>query len=155
MELKERIEALVAEYISEDAHFLVDIVISSKKGPSKILILIDGDDGVNIDDCAALSRSVGYQLEEQELLDSKYTLEVSSPGVDYPLKSIRQYKKNVGREVKITLTSGEELIGVLKLIDTDLIVLDKKVKKGKKVTLEEVEIPLQNIKKTIVQISFK
>jgi len=155
MELKERIEALATEHIKDDSHFLVDIVISSKKGPSKILILLDGDEGVNIDDCAELSRSVGFQLEEQEVLDSKYTLEVSSPGVDYPLKTIRQYKKNVGREVKITSVTDEEIKGVLKGVGEEVIVLDKKIKKGKKIELSEVEIPLQDIKKTIVQISFK
>lgn len=155
MELKERIEALVTENIKDDTQFLVDVVISSKKGPTKILILLDGDNGVNIDDCAEISRAVGYHLEEQEIIDVKYTLEVSSPGVDYPLKTKRQYKKNIGREVKVTSNFDEEVKGVLKEVKEESILLEKEVKRGKKIELCEVEMPLQDIKKTIVQISFK
>lgn len=155
MELKERIEAIVQENIKSEDHFLVDIVVSSKQGPTKILILIDGDQGINIDDCAALSRSVGYYLEEQEVLDNKYRLEVSSPGVDYPLKNVRQYKKNIGRKVKITTSENGEMTGVLKEVREESVLLDRETKKGKKIELSEVELPLQEIEKTIVQISFK
>ena len=155
MDLKDTVEAIVKENLKDDSHFLVDIIISSKQGPTKILILIDGDQGVNIDDCASISRSVGFYLEENNVIESKYTLEVSSPGVDHPLQNVRQYTKNIGREVKVTTLENEEFKGILKDIKEDKVLFDRQIKKGKKIELSEVEIPLENIKKTIVQISFK
>ncbi|UII21919.1 ribosome maturation factor RimP [Fulvivirga ligni] len=83
-----------------------------------------------------------------------YRLEVSSPGVDHPLNSLRQYKNNIGRSVKITL-QDKDVVGVLKAADEEKILLDEEVKKGKKKEYKEVEIPFGDIKKTIVQISFK
>ena len=116
---------------------------------------MDGDNGVTIDDCVKLSRAVGNYLEEEEVMDTKYTLEVSSPGIDIPLSSLRQYRKNIGRRLKISLAEGKDVKGILKEVDENELLLDKEVKKGKKITYEPVKLAFSEINKTIVQVSFK
>mgnify|MGYP001793886952 CR=1 FL=1 len=149
------IQRLAKENLAHKEHFIVDVKVSAEKGPSKVSILLDGDNGVTIDDCVNLSRAVGHILEEEELMESKYTLEVTSPGVDFPLSSLRQYRKNVGRKLRITLKEGKDLKGVLKEVDEQKILIDKEVKKGKKIMHEPLAVAFDEINKTIVQVSFK
>ncbi|QSE99302.1 ribosome maturation factor RimP [Fulvivirga lutea] len=141
--------------LTKKEHFLVDVIVSADKGPTKITILLDGDEGVTIDDCAEMSRAVGFALEEDEIVDSKYTLEVTSPGVDFPLDTLRQYKKNIGRKLKISTTDGKDIKGILKEVSEKRLLLDKEVKKGKKVDHVPLEMSFDQIKRTIVQVSFK
>ena len=95
-----------------------------------------------------------YKLIEAEAMfpDGDFSLEVSSPGVDEPLLSDRQYKKNIGRTVLITPAEGKDILGVLKEVQEDKLVLEVKVPKKKETTM--VEVPLADIKKTVVQITF-
>lgn len=155
MKLEDQILEIANAHLSDPSHFVVEVDISKSKGPKKVKILLDGDEGVNIDDCADLSRAVSNEIEEKELIETAYTMEVSSPGIDYPLSSVRQYKKNIGRKLKIQLTDDKELKGELKHVADDVITIATSKGKGKNKEKEEVEIPLSNIKKTIVQISFK
>ena len=69
------------------------MVIAGANAAGKILILVDGDEGITIDRCAEISRRTGATLEEQETMSDAYVLEVSSPGLEHPLKLMRQYKK--------------------------------------------------------------
>jgi len=153
--LKEQLLEISSSHLSDPNHFVVDVVISSTKGPKKVLILVDGDNGVNIDDCADLSRAIGQEVEEKNLIDSAYRLEVSSPGVDYPLQVDRQFKKNIGRTVKVTTNEGKTIKGEMKAFDENELLLETLKGKGKKKEINEVKIPRSEIKKTIVQISFK
>lgn len=153
--LKSIVSKISEENLKDSTFFIVDIIVSADKGPTKITILLDADNGVNIDDCANLSRSVGHYLEENELIDSKYTLEVTSPGVDHPLNSVRMYKKNIGRKLKVTTSEGNEIKALLKEVSDDKVLLDKEVKKGKKIDHEPIELTFDQIKKAIVQVSFK
>ncbi len=155
MNLEDKIKEIANKHLADDSHFVVDVNISTRKGPSKVLVLLDGDEGVNIDHCADLSRAISNELEEQDIMESAYTLEVSSPGVDYPLTLGRQFQKNIGRQVKVTREDGKDIKGELKAYSDKSITLGKEKGKGKKKEIEELEIPLQDIKKTIVQISFK
>lgn len=154
--LKQTIEELVLKHLPDDSHFLVEVKMEEKAGKIRLLILIDADQGVTIDSCALVSRAVSEELEANEIIDQAYLLEVSSPGLDYPLSSVRQYQKNIGRELKILLESGAELIGKLLEVQEDsLKLLVKKKEKGKKATEEELLLPIKEIKKSIVQVSFK
>lgn len=155
MNLKEQITKIAEGHLSDENHFLVDVVISTGKGFKKVLVLLDGDQGVTIDDCADLSRAIGNELEEKDLIEEAFRLEVSSPGIDYPLQSVRQYRKNIDRNIKVIPNEGKEIKGILKSADETKIVVDQEVKKGKKTEYKEVEIPMSEINKTIVQISFK
>jgi ribosome maturation factor RimP len=149
------VRAIAEKNLKNEEYFIADIVVSSENGPSKISVFLDGDNGVSIDDCVDLSRAIANVLEEEDLVDSKYTLDVSSPGVDFPLNSVRQYNKNVGRSVKVTTTEGADLKGKLTTVTAQGIVLDKEVKKGKRVAYEPINLVYNDIKKTIVQVSFK
>lgn len=155
-ELSKAIGELVKKYLPDDSHFLVEVKLEDVAGKTKVLILIDADQGVTIQACAKVSRSVSEELEANETMGDAYILEVSSPGVDFPLNTQRQYQKNIGRELKLTLNSGPEVLGQLLGIDEEKVkVLVKKKEKGKKATEEEVFIPFAEIKKSIVQVSFK
>ncbi|MFN6943364.1 MAG: ribosome maturation factor RimP [Cytophagaceae bacterium] len=154
MNLKEKLKEITEQFITNQAHFLVDVVIGGNAGLAKITIILDGDEGISIDDCAIISRKVGNLIEEQSLLDSAYILEVSSPGLDQPLALKRQYKKNIGRRLEITLKEDKIFKGKLEEVDDNRIVLNSEVKKGKKLSFELVEIPFNDIKKTNILVSF-
>ena len=111
MNIEKRVKELVEEKIAELPHlFLVDVKMHTN---GKLLILVDGDHGIGINECAQISRHVGFHLEEEGVLDTAYNLEVSSPGVDWPLKSLRQYVKNVGRSLSIKMADGTKREGKL------------------------------------------
>jgi ribosome maturation factor RimP len=155
-DLKDRLEALVIDCLPDEGHFLVDLQLTSKSNQLLLNILIDADTGLTIDSCAKVSRAVSGEIEALELIDSAYRIEVSSPGVDFPLSSERQYRKNIGRELKVFLQDGKELKGKLISVSESGIVLEAKMKeKGKKAVLQEVNVAFEDIKKSVVQVSFK
>jgi ribosome maturation factor RimP len=154
MNVEKRVKELVEEKIADRPDlFLVDVKMHLN---GKLAILVDGDNGVAIADCVAISRHVGYHLEEENTIDQAYNLEVSSPGIDTPLQSLRQYNKNIGRSVSIKLNDGSKREGKLLSADETAIVIEEKIKeKGKKVQSVENSIPLDQISETKVLISFK
>ncbi len=155
-ELRQAIEELVEKHLPDESHFVVEVKLEEKSGKTRVLILIDSDQGVTIEACAKVSRAVSEELEAKEMVEEAYVLEVSSPGLDFPLSSKRQYQKNVGRELKLTLASGTEVSGKLLEVDSEKAkLLVKRKEKGKKATEEEVLFPFGEIKKSIVQVSFK
>ncbi|MEN2283998.1 ribosome maturation factor RimP [Algoriphagus sp. SE2] len=155
-ELKQAIEEIVEKHLPDENHFVVEVIIAEKAGKTTLSILIDADEGLNIQTCANVSRAVSEELEAKDLISSAYVLEVSSPGLDYPLNSRRQFQKNVGRELKVLRSTGEELTGKLLEVESSGVkILVKKKEKGKKATEEEVSLPFEDMKKTIVQVSFK
>ena len=153
--LQSIVKSIAEQNLKSNDHFIAEVVVSSESGPCKISVFLDGDNGVTIDDCVDLSRAIANELEEADLVEAKYTLDVSSPGVDFPLNSVRQYNKNIGRDVKVTTADGTDIKGKLKGVNTEGIVLDKEQKKGKKISYDQIKIDFKDIKKTIVQVSFK
>jgi ribosome maturation factor RimP len=155
-ELKRSVQEIVEKHLLDENHFIVDVNLSEKSGKTLLGILIDSDAGVTIQACAKLSRAVSEELEAKEMMPEAYVLEVSSPGIDYPLSSKRQFQKNINRELKITLESGEEVTGKLLEVGNNGVKLSvKKKEKGKKAAEEEIEVPFEKMKKSIVQVSFK
>ena len=154
--MKQAVLELVEKYLPDESHFVVEVKLEEKSGKIRLLILIDADQGITIDTCALVSRKVSEELEAQDLIGDAYILEVSSPGLDYPLNTVRQYQKNLGRELKVTLSSGTDIQGkLLEIADDSIKLLIKRKEKGKKATEEEVSVPFADIKKSIVQVSFK
>ncbi len=154
MDLVEEIRNLVAWNLSADK-FLVEVLVSGKKIPKRVLIIIDGDHGVTIDDCAELSRNLSKEFEERRFFgDENYILEVSTPGLDQPLKLKRQFYKNIGRSLKVKLQEVQEE-GKLKEVDEEHIVLVQETGPGKKKELKELRIPFSEIEKAFVMVSFK
>src|SRR5882757_4656268 len=152
MDLKEKIKELTLESLSNPAHFLVDVIVSKHK-PMKFTVILDGDNGITIDDCALVSRAVNDSLES--LVDDQYALEVSTPGLDHPLKLNRQYAKNKGRKLKVHLANKSIVLGVLQQVEAEKIVIDAEVKEGKKSENKAMEIPFAEIEKAFVTVSFK
>jgi len=155
--IEQRVAMLVNEKIVDKPDlFLVDIKMLPGR---KLMILVDGDSGIGIADCAAISRFVGFKLEEEEVIAEAYNLEVSSPGLDTPLMLPRQYIKNIGRTLGIKMLDGTKREGTLKSIDNDTIIIEEKVKaagaKTKKAEIIESPIALSDIAETKVVISFK
>ncbi len=155
-ELKQKIEEIVERHLPDESHFIVEVEVGEKGAQKQIRILIDADEGLNINTCALVSRAVGEEIEAIALLDQAYVLEVSSPGVDYPLVSERQYKKNLGRNLKVTLADGSTVEGKLSGVEEAGLTLQvTKKEKGKKATEEELRLAFEQIKKSIVLVSFK
>ena len=151
--VERQVENLLNEVILDQDKdlFLVEVSHKGNSGNSKLLVLIDGDQGINIDRCARISRQLGAQLEELDIIPGKYTLEVSSPGIDQPLKMKRQYVKNIGRSLKIELNDGEKKEGVLTAVQDEQFMLEELKKKEKVIST----IALSDVKKSKVIVSFK
>jgi len=149
-----RLEEIVLETIGDRQDlFLLDVMVKGHDNAKKILILLDGDNGLSIDDCSGISRKVAAVLDETNAVKGKYTLEVSSPGVDTPLKFPRQYSKNIGRKLKLQF-EGNELQCELLSVSENGIVLNSEKKIKNKIDLCEVEIPFEKIEKAKVLVSF-
>lgn len=154
-ELRQNIADLVTVQLKGSAYFLVDVVISGVKSVPKITVWVDGDAGISIDKCAEISRRLSKQIEDREMIDSAYTLEVSSPGIDQPLKLFRQYKQHVGRKVRILLLDGNTKTGKLEAVLENSVVLVEEQKKNKKEQADtSAEIAIADIDKTFVLVSF-
>lgn len=125
-ELSEGVRALVTPVLDEHDVELVEVEVRGAHGSRVVAVVGDTDDGLDLDLIAELSRTIGDLLDEDDLINGKYTLEVSSPGVDRPLRSARSFRRNVGREVRVVrnraaIDRGEkgELTGTLDAVDDD------------------------------------
>jgi ribosome maturation factor RimP len=154
--IEKRVAELVDEKLTElPGVFVVDIKMLPN---NKLIILLDGDNGIGVGDCAKVSRYVGFKLEEDNVIEEAYNLEVSSPGIDTPLTLVRQYAKNIGRDLGIKTTEGKKREGKLLNVTEDSIVIDEIIKagvKGRKAETAEATIPLSEIAEAKVLISFK
>ena len=154
MQVEKRVKELVEEKIADRPELFIVNITMLKNGI--LSILLDGDNGISIDDCVAVSRHVGFHLEEENVIENAYRLEVSSPGIDSPLTMQRQYDKNIGRDVRVKLANGDKKEGKLIASTATEVTIEEKVKeKGKKAELKEAILPLDQIKETRVLISFK
>lgn len=151
-EIKSKIEAFVLPLLEETDVFLLQILVQPN---NDIKVFLDADSGMSIDKCVKINRKLRFLVEESGMFtDGDFSLEVSSPGVDEPLTSIRQYQKNVGRTVLVTTHKEEpnDHLGILKEVLADGILLERKLVKKKET--EILVIPFNEIKKIIVQIVF-
>lgn len=153
-DLVSEIRKMAEAQLKDGSHFVVDVIATFKGTPGKVLVTMDGDKGIGIDDCAEMSRDLSKALDETNLIPGAFTLEVSTPGLDQPLKSKRQYVKNIGRSVRVRLADKMEE-GKLTAVDENSIQLMQAVGSGKKKEEKTVEIPFDKIDKTIVLVSFK
>lgn len=132
--------------------FLVEIRI---KPTNNVKVFLDSDLGISIDRLIQYNRALYKQLEEENIFpNGDFSLEVSSPGLDEPLKLHRQYVKNIGRFVEVLLLDGTKKEGKLISTSEDVIVIEEEKGKGKKKELVQQEIPFSVIKATKVQIKF-
>ncbi|HEX7366839.1 MAG TPA: ribosome assembly cofactor RimP [Pelobium sp.] len=154
MSAEKRIRALVEEKLADRPDlFIVELKVLNN---NKVIILLDGDEGIGIQDCAAVSRHVGFHLEEENLFDKEYNLEVGSPGLDVPLTLNRQLQKNIGRLLEIKFADGKKTEGTLISSNEQEITIMEQVKeKGKKAKEVEKTINRSDIAEMKVGVSFK
>lgn len=152
MKLAEQLKVYIEEAIADTNLFIVEIKGIAVK---RAMVLLDGDEGVKIEDCARVSRHINQKMEEDGLEEALISLEVSSPGVDFPLKFERQYPQHVGRTLAIKLLDGKELEGKLLSIDGAVIAVEEKIKeKGKKVSLNNISLALSDIAEAKIKVTF-
>ena len=143
---------VVGLLVDQPQYFLVDLKI---KPTNNIKLFLDGDQGITIEKCISINRALYKQLEESGLFpNDDFSLEVSSPGLEEPLKLHRQYLKNKGRLVEILLKDGRKIEGkLLEVNETDLVLEETKGKNKKKEILQH-QFLLNDIKSTKLQIVF-
>ncbi len=154
MSLKDKVYRLLDEALAENPSlFLIDCKIQSG---NSIEVTIDGDDGVKVEDCIAISRAIEHNLDRDE---EDFSLQVMSSGVSEGLKHIRQYKNNVGRKLKVK-TKEETLEGELISATEDKVTLTwkarepKPIGKGKVTVAKEASVAYEDIVEAKVMITF-
>ena len=154
MTFKEKVSELLNAGLEEKPDvFLIDLTITDA---FKIIVTLDGDNGVTLQDCIDISRAIEHNLDREEV---DFSLEVASGGVSAPLKLVRQYKKNIGRTLEIK-TATEIITAELVDVNDDFITLTwtarepKEIGKGKVTVEKRLELPYADIKEAIVTITF-
>jgi ribosome maturation factor RimP len=154
MAFRDKVSDILVEVLKEkESLFLVDLTITET---FKVIITLDGDNGVNLQDCIDVSRAIENNLDREE---QDFSLEVASAGVSTPLKLLRQYRKNIGRTLKVKTTT-ETIEAKLEGVNDENVTLSwtareaKKIGKGKETVEHKREIPFSDIKEAIVTIIF-
>lgn len=149
----EKVEQFVKNFIEEKKElFLVEVKIAPG---NKVTVLLDGDKGITIDDCTAINKALYKYIEDNQIFGAKnFSLEVSSFGVDRPLQLLRQYKKNIGRNVEVVMNDGSKTEGTLTDVSENEIKIEQKTGKGNKMTTQMTTILFNQIKHTTVLITF-
>ncbi|MFZ4930770.1 ribosome assembly cofactor RimP [Chryseobacterium sp. Mn2064] len=155
MEFRKRIEELLNEFLeTRQDLFLIDLKISPG---DDITVILDGDNGVSLQDCLDASRAIEFNMDREE---HDFSLQVMSAGLSEPLATPRQFNKNIGREIEVMLEDSSKIEGELSKVDEEKITLvlryrkPKDIGKGKVDVEEEKEIPYSEIKKALVVIKF-
>lgn len=155
MNFKEKVIELLNVALDERQDlFLVELKITDDY---KILVTLDGDSGVNLQDCIDVSRAIEHNLDRE---DVDFALEVASAGASSPLQLPRQYKKNIGRKLKVVTKSNDVFEGLLTEASENEITLEwkarepKKIGKGKETVDKVLHLSIDIIKQATVIISF-
>ena len=144
MSLNEDISAAIRPIIEASGNYLEELT-STSAGKVKILtVIVDSDSHLNLDQITAVTKEISEVIETlEELGDSAFTLEVTSPGIDRPLTKPRHWRKNFDRLVKITMTSGKDIQGRIgEATEANVLVGDQKVS-------------FEDIKRAVLEIEFK
>ena len=154
MTFKEKVKSIVDQGLEEfPSLFLIDLNINDA---NKIIVILDGDAGVQLQDCINISRAIENNLDREEI---DFALEVASAGISLPLKLVRQYHKNIGRTLKIKTKSQTIEAKLLNVSEENISVEwnsrePKKIGKGKETVLHNENINYTDILEAIVTITF-
>ena len=153
--MRDKVTQLLNEALKEHTHlFLIDMEIASD---NKIAVIIDGDQGVRVEDCIAISRAIEHNLDREE---EDFSLDVLSAGVSRPLSLPRQYKKNLGRNLQVKTTQGKTIEGkITQTTDTEVTLEwkarePKPVGKGKVTVQKQAVLPYTDIVEAKVMVTF-
>ncbi len=153
--MREKVLQLLEKALEDNnSLFLIDFAVTEA---NQIRITIDGDNGVTVEDCIAVSRAIEHNLVREE---TDFSLEVMSAGVSQPLQAARQYKKNIGRKIQVKTEAGETIEAELTNATEDEVTLKwktrepKPVGKGKHTVKKEAVVPYNDIVEAKVMITF-
>ena len=149
-EVLERVRVLIEEVLEGTPHFVVELDVHGAPGSQAVDLFLDSDEALGVGMLAQIHRQIGFLLDTEEVLAGRYRLNVSSPGVDRPLKLPRQYRKNVGRKLRVHYRKPEgdgytETLG-------DLVEADDEAVKVALSTAEHRRIPYSDILWAKVQL---
>lgn len=154
-------EKIVSEIIGFVENFIqkwpeVFVLETTISATHKVTVLLDADNGMNIERCAEVNRALYKFVEEQQFFENQnFSMEVSSPGIDRPLTERRQFRKNIGRNIDVQKEDGTRLKGRLKGVTEEEISLEKEEKKKKKQSEPEIiTIPFKEIRQVKVLVTF-
>ena len=144
MSLNEDISAAIRPIIEATGNYLEELTITSA-GKVKILtVIVDSDSHLNLDQITAVTKEISEVIETlEELGDTAFTLEVTSPGIDRPLTKPRHWRKNLDRLVKITMTSGQDIQGRIGEVTETVVLVD------------DQKVSFEDIKRAVLEIEFK
>ncbi|MCV7239454.1 ribosome maturation factor RimP [Mycolicibacterium celeriflavum] len=148
---KEVIELLDGEF-ARAGYEIDDVIVDAAAHPPRITVVADGDDGLDLESIAALSRAASALLDEVDARSAPYVLEVTSPGVERPLTAEKHFRRACGRKVELTLSDGTQLTG--RLGETTGGVVRLVVRAGRGANYSVRELPLEGIAKAVVQVEF-
>lgn len=144
MQIKEKIQELVSNLLIENEIELVDMIYRRESGNTILRFFVDKVAGVTLDDCTKLSEEIGKILDSQDIMPSHYLLEVSSPGLDRPLKTKRDFERVIGQRIRVhtyePICDKRDHGGEVKNIDDEYV------------TVDEVKIPLNKISKAKLEV---
>ncbi len=151
---KDFITQIVENNLDTEAHYIVDIKIDTN---NKINVLVDGKEGFTINDCVKISRAIEGSLDREK---EDFELQVSTPGLDMPLKVNQQYEKNLNKEVEVKMSDGNKIVGKMTEITNETITVEYTKKEKveghkKKQTIEYKDVFKKDEVETRLVISFK
>jgi ribosome maturation factor RimP len=148
----EQIREIAAQKLAETSDFIVDIKV---KPGNRITVLLDNDKGVSIQDCVAMSRHIEFSLDREK---EDFELSVMSPGLTEPFRILRQYIKNLGKQVDVVTKEGKKLSGKLLSANEEGIELEVKsterVNGKKQQQINNINLTFNQIKETKIVLSF-
>jgi ribosome maturation factor RimP len=148
---KQVIELLDGEF-ARAGYEIEGVVIDDAARPARITVVADGDETLDLDSIASLSRSASALLDSVDDTATPYVLEVTSPGVDRPLTTEKHYRRARGRKVELTMSDGSQLTG--RLGETDGGTVRLVVREGARANFSIRELALGDVAKAVVQVEF-
>jgi ribosome maturation factor RimP len=150
----ETIRKIADEKLAESSNFIVEIAV---KPGNKITVLLDNDKGISINDCVEMSRYIESHLDREK---EDFELNVMSPGLTEPFKILRQYQKNIGKQIDVITKEGKKMSGKLMTVSESEIVIETKTKekiegkKAKQLITNNINLTFNQIKEAKIVISF-
>jgi ribosome maturation factor RimP len=146
----EAITSLVMPVLQEKDLVLVDVLYRRESGGWVLRVFIDKEDGVTLDDCTVVSREVSHLLDIENIIEQAFNLEVSSPGLDRPLKSVGDFQRFAGRKAKVTtkepIEGNQVFTGRINKVEDELITME--------VGQQELCIPFSEVAKARLEVEF-
>jgi ribosome maturation factor RimP len=137
-DLTERVRSLAEPVLTKHGAELVDVQV--RRGRTQLVrVVADQPGGITLDTCARVSEELSRMLDVDDPIEGRYTLEVTSPGLDRPLRTEADFRKQQGKQVKIVLSSGRHEEGIIEGVGADRVRLTRKA--------GTVEVPFADIAK--------